>query len=70
MISILVRVNVVNDYSRYCEMSLDLGILKKNAKYSVLPSFKRVGNQIQKMISSREGNVTQDMKSIVQGEDI
>lgn len=51
-------------------MNLDLGILKLNAEYSALPSSKRVGNETQKMVSSREGSVTQGiMKSIVQGED-
>lgn len=60
----------MNIYSRHREMNLDLGILKMNVEYSVLPSSKRVGNETQKMVSSREGSVTQDiMKPIVQGED-
>ena len=62
---------MVNDYSRHCEMNLDLGISKMNAEYCVVPGSKRVGNQTQKMISSREGSLTRDiMKSIIQGEDI
>lgn len=65
MISIL-----ANDYSGYCEINLDLGILKINVEYTVLPSSKRVRNQIQK-ISSREGSVTQDIRrSAVQRKDI
>lgn len=51
-------------YSKDSEMNLDLRILKMRAEYSVLPSSKRVGKQIEKITSSREGSVTQDtMKS-------
>lgn len=44
MVSILIRVNVVKDYLRHCEMKVDLEILKINAEYLVLPSSERVGN--------------------------
>lgn len=68
MISKLLKVNVVNDYSRHCEKNLDFVIFKINTEYS---DFKRVGNQTQKMASSKEGSVTQIITNfIVQGEDI
>lgn len=64
MLSVLVGVNVLNGYSKDSEMDLDLRILKMTAEYSVLPSSKREGNEMQKITSCRKGSVTQDiMKS-------